>query len=226
MISAALLVVLITILGQNTSFASGFVSVPYHVPPRGGKIASMDRQSSKHNKAATPVIKINGEASSVPIVPTRNNVVVSVKKQSAKSQNGVVIATQEKQATSEGTVIEIGSGIVDDNGKNHGLPLKKGDKVIFENDGVPIKYNEEDHQIIRLAQLLYLYCSSLLELANMQRRRCASEVQRWFDNCSICSVPLRSSFYSFRRQEQREDDVWRCSHRSECRSRQPRSCWW
>lgn len=28
--------------------------------------------------------------------------------------------------------------------------------------------NPEDHQIIRLAQLLYFYCSSLLELANMQ----------------------------------------------------------
>jgi len=79
------------------------------------------------------------------IKPRHDNVVLE--KLPNKKKIGSIILTSEKKAGNVATVIAVGEGKLDENGKRIPLNLKEGDRVIYrEYSGTD--YEEDGHQYI------------------------------------------------------------------------------
>ena len=70
-------------------------------------------------------------------------------------KGGIIIPDTAKEKPQEGTVIAVGSGKVDENGKRIPLDVKVGDRVLFgKYAGTEIKIDEVDHIILREDEIL------------------------------------------------------------------------
>ncbi|PYQ74888.1 MAG: co-chaperone GroES [Acidobacteria bacterium] len=70
-------------------------------------------------------------------------------------KGGIIIPDTAKEKPQEGTVIAVGSGKVDENGKRIPLDVKAGDRVLFgKYAGTEIKIDEVDHIILREDEIL------------------------------------------------------------------------
>ena len=70
-------------------------------------------------------------------------------------KGGIIIPDTAKEKPQEGTVIAVGSGKVDENGKRIPLDVKTGDRVLFgKYAGTEIKIDEVDHIILREDEIL------------------------------------------------------------------------
>ena len=84
------------------------------------------------------------------IKPLTDKVLIKPKSSEEKTSGGIYIPDSAKEKTQEGTVIGVGKN---KDGKD--LPLKEGDKVIFESyGGTEIKINNEKHLVMDIKDIL------------------------------------------------------------------------
>jgi len=86
------------------------------------------------------------------IKPLGNRVLI----QRAKAQTtkgGILLPDSAQQKPKEGTVVAVGPGKTDDNGKPQPLNLKVGDRVLFSSfSGTEVKNQENNEDFLILAE--------------------------------------------------------------------------
>ncbi len=89
------------------------------------------------------------------IKPLADRVLVKPKKEEEMRKGGIIIPDTAKERPQEGTIIEVGSGKLDENGKRIALEVKKGDRVIFSKyAGNEIEIEGEEFIIMRESDIL------------------------------------------------------------------------
>ncbi len=89
------------------------------------------------------------------VKPLGDRVLVKPVKESEELKGGIVIPDTAKEKPQEGTVEAIGTGKLDDNGKQIPFNVKVGDKVLMPKyGGTEIKINDEEYQIVREEDIL------------------------------------------------------------------------
>ena len=84
------------------------------------------------------------------IRPLQDRLVVKRLAEEEKTKGGIIIPDTAKEKPIEGEVIAVGSGKYLDDGKQHPLDVKKGDRILFgKYSGTEIKIDGEEHVIIR-----------------------------------------------------------------------------
>ena len=82
--------------------------------------------------------------------PLQDRILVKRVEEKETVKGGIIIPDTAKEKPQEGTVIAIGSGKLDDNGKRIPLEVKVGDKVLFgKYSGNEIKIDDVEHVILR-----------------------------------------------------------------------------
>jgi chaperonin GroES len=84
------------------------------------------------------------------IRPLHDRILVKRIDEEETTKGGIIIPDSAKEKPSEGKVIAVGKGKVDDEGKTHSLDVKKGDRVLFSKyAGTEVQIDGEEHLIIR-----------------------------------------------------------------------------
>jgi len=84
------------------------------------------------------------------IRPLHDRIVVRRIDEEETTKGGIIIPDSAKEKPSEGKVIAVGKGKIDDEGKTHSLDVKKGDRVLFSKySGTEVQIDGEEHLIIR-----------------------------------------------------------------------------
>ena len=84
------------------------------------------------------------------IRPLHDRIVVRRIDEEETTKGGIIIPDTAKEKPSEGKVIAVGKGKIDDEGKTHALDVKKGDRVLFSKyAGTEVQLDGEEHLIIR-----------------------------------------------------------------------------
>ncbi len=84
------------------------------------------------------------------IRPLQDRIIVRRIDEEETSKGGIIIPDSAKEKPSEGKVIAVGKGKVNDDGKVSPLDVKKGDRVLFSKySGTEINIEGEEHLIIR-----------------------------------------------------------------------------
>jgi len=84
------------------------------------------------------------------IRPLQDRILVKRIDEEEKTKGGIIIPDTAKEKPQEGKVIAVGKGKVDDEGKNHPLDVKKGDRVLFSKySGTEVNIEGDEHLIIR-----------------------------------------------------------------------------
>ena len=87
--------------------------------------------------------------------PLHDRVAVERVAEEEKTKGGIIIPDTAKEKPSEGKVIAVGKGKVDDNGKLRPLDVKAGDRILFgKYSGSEIKLDGEEHLILREDDIL------------------------------------------------------------------------
>ncbi len=89
------------------------------------------------------------------IQPLGERVLVEPMKESEVVKGGIVIPDTAKEKPQEGTVIALGTGKLDDDGKKIPFNVKKGDKVLMPKyGGTEVKVDGKEYQIMREDDIL------------------------------------------------------------------------
>jgi chaperonin GroES len=92
---------------------------------------------------------------SISIKPLGNRVVIEPIEQEEITAGGIVLPETAKEKPQEGTVLAVGPGDRDDDGKRIPLDVKEGDKVLFAKySGTEIKLDGKKVLILRESDLL------------------------------------------------------------------------
>ncbi len=84
------------------------------------------------------------------IRPLHDRILVKRIEEDETTKGGIIIPDTAKEKPSEGKVIAVGKGKIDDEGKTHPLDVKKGDRVLFSKyAGTEVELDGEEHLIIR-----------------------------------------------------------------------------
>lgn len=94
------------------------------------------------------------------IRPLSNRVVV--KRAEAKTtKGGIILPDTAQEKPKEGTVVAVGPGKYDEEGKLQAMTVKVGDRVLFSSyAGTEVKQNEEDYLIIAEDELFGILTSA------------------------------------------------------------------
>lgn len=77
--------------------------------------------------------------------------VKEIKKESDKTQSGIIIPGSNKQPTYEGIVIKVGDGAMLENGEKVPMNVKIGDRIIYTSfSGTPVKDKEAGEEYLIL----------------------------------------------------------------------------
>jgi chaperonin GroES len=84
------------------------------------------------------------------IRPLQDRVIVRRVKEEEKSKGGIIIPDSAKEKPTEGEVLAVGTGKVQEDGAVRKLDVKVGDRVLFgKYNGTEVKVDGEDRLIIR-----------------------------------------------------------------------------
>ena len=84
------------------------------------------------------------------IRPLQDRILVKRIDEEEKTKGGIIIPDTAKEKPSEGRVIAVGKGKVQEDGKIQPLDVKKGDRVLFSKySGTEVTIEGEEHLIIR-----------------------------------------------------------------------------
>jgi len=84
------------------------------------------------------------------IRPLRDRIIVRRLEEIEKTKGGIIIPDSAKEKPQEAEVVAVGSGRVDESGKNIPIEVKVGDKVLFSKySGSEIKIDNEDYLILQ-----------------------------------------------------------------------------
>jgi chaperonin GroES len=87
--------------------------------------------------------------------PLYDRVIVRRVAEEEKTKGGIIIPDSAKEKPSEGEVVAVGNGKVDDKGTQRALNVKKGDRILFgKYSGNEIKIDGVDHLIMREDDIL------------------------------------------------------------------------
>ena len=94
-------------------------------------------------------------ATKVAIKPLEDRIVVQANEAETTTASGLVIPDTAKEKPQEGTVVAVGPGRFDDNGKRVPLDVKVGDRVIYSKyGGTEIKHGGEEYLILSARDVL------------------------------------------------------------------------
>ena len=89
------------------------------------------------------------------IQPLGDRVLVEPLKEGEIKKGGIIIPDTAKEKPTEGKVIAIGTGKIDDNGKKIAFNVKVGDRVLMPKyGGTEVKFDGKDYQIMREEDIL------------------------------------------------------------------------
>ena len=87
--------------------------------------------------------------------PLYDRVIVRRVAEEEKTKGGIIIPDSAKEKPSEGEVVAVGNGKVDEKGGLRALTVKKGDRILFgKYSGNEIKVDGVDHLILREDDIL------------------------------------------------------------------------
>ena len=87
--------------------------------------------------------------------PLHDRVVVRRIDEDERTAGGIIIPDTAKEKPMEGTVIAVGTGRVNDDGKRFPLELKAGDRVLFgKYAGTEVKLDDVEHVILKEDEVL------------------------------------------------------------------------
>jgi len=82
--------------------------------------------------------------------PLHDRILVRRVEEEQKSKGGIIIPDTAKEKPQEGTVIAVGKGRINEDGKLRPLDVHKGDRVLFTKySGTEIQVVGDEHLIIR-----------------------------------------------------------------------------
>ncbi len=89
------------------------------------------------------------------IQPLADRVLVEPLKEGEQNKGGIIIPDTAKEKPQESTVIAVGTGKLDDDGKKMAFNVKKGDRVLMPKyGGTEVKIDGKEYQIIREDDIL------------------------------------------------------------------------
>ena len=89
------------------------------------------------------------------IQPLGDRVVIRVLEQEEKTASGIFLPDTAKEKPSQGEVIAVGTGKLQDNGTRTPLEVSVGDKIIFSKyAGTEVKYDGVDYLIVSERDIL------------------------------------------------------------------------
>lgn len=90
------------------------------------------------------------------IRPLADRVVIRAQEKEEVTRGGIYLPdTASKEKPQEGTVMAVGDGKLDDNGKRTPVAVKAGDKVLFAKyAGTEVKIEDEDYLILAEKDIL------------------------------------------------------------------------
>jgi chaperonin GroES len=89
------------------------------------------------------------------IQPLGDRVLVAPVKEEEAKKGGIIIPDTAKEKPTNGKVIAIGTGKLDDNGKKIPFNVKVGDKVLMPKyGGTEVKIDDKEYQIVREEDIL------------------------------------------------------------------------
>ena len=89
------------------------------------------------------------------IRPLHDRILVKRLEEQETVRGGIIIPDTAKEKPQEGSVVALGTGKVDDNGKKVEFTVKKGDKVLISKyGGTEIKVDGESYLIMREDDIL------------------------------------------------------------------------
>ena len=82
--------------------------------------------------------------------PLGDRVLVKRVEEETKTKGGIIIPDTAKEKPSEGKVVAVGKGKVNEDGKLTPLDVKKGDRILFSKySGTEVNIEGDEHLIIR-----------------------------------------------------------------------------
>ncbi len=89
------------------------------------------------------------------IRPLNDRVLVKRIEPEQKAKGGIIIPDTAKEKPLEGTVIAVGAGRLDDNGKRIALEVAAGDRVLIgKYIGTEVRIEDIEHVIVREEEIL------------------------------------------------------------------------
>ncbi|MCS7063745.1 MAG: co-chaperone GroES [Methylacidiphilales bacterium] len=89
------------------------------------------------------------------IKPIGDRILVKPDAEQEVRKNGIIIPDTAKEKPQEATVIALGSGKLDDNGKRLPFEVKEGDRVLISKyGGTEVKIDGEIYQLLREDDIL------------------------------------------------------------------------
>lgn len=87
--------------------------------------------------------------------PLGDRVVIRVLEQEEKTASGIFLPDTAKEKPSQGEIVAVGPGKVQDNGSRVALDVKVGDKIIFSKyAGTEVKYEGTEYLIVSERDIL------------------------------------------------------------------------
>lgn len=94
-------------------------------------------------------------ATKVAIKPLEDRILVQANEAETTTASGLVIPDTAKEKPQEGTVLAVGPGRFDDEGKRIPVDVKVGDTVIYSKyGGTEVKYSGEEYLILSARDVL------------------------------------------------------------------------
>ena len=82
--------------------------------------------------------------------PLHDKILVKTLENTEKTKGGIIIPDTAKEKPSEGEVIAVGPGAINNEGKRNTLDVKEGDKILFSKySGDEVKIDGQDLIIIK-----------------------------------------------------------------------------
>ncbi|KAI8873006.1 putative heat shock protein 10 [Ramicandelaber brevisporus] len=89
------------------------------------------------------------------LIPLYDRVLVQRLKAQTQTASGIIIPEKAQETANEGTIVAVGTGLVDKDGKNVPMQLKEGDRVVLPSyGGSNVKVNGEEMLLFRESEIL------------------------------------------------------------------------
>jgi len=89
------------------------------------------------------------------IQPLGDRVLVKPIEEGEVKKGGIIIPDTAKEKPQEGTIVAIGTGKRDDDGKRIPFNVKKGDRILMPKyGGTEVKIDDKEYQIVREEDIL------------------------------------------------------------------------
>lgn len=92
------------------------------------------------------------------LVPLGDRIVLKQEEAQSTTAGGIVLPDSAKDKPKKGTIIAVGEGYMNRDGKKHALTVKVGDKVIFSSyAGDNISLGDDEYLLLRESDVLAVY---------------------------------------------------------------------